>query len=89
MAFVGHLLTGSDGFLATWRERLVEPQMASLTAYFERGAAAGVFRSDVDYARIVEFILGGLVVGDALHDGLDPDWSRGTAAVLWPAIAAR
>lgn len=85
--FVGNLLTGSDGFLAIWRERLVEPQMAEFASYFDRGVAAGVFRPDVDYGRIIEFILGGLVVGDALHGGLDEDWSRRTASALWPAIA--
>lgn len=85
--FVGNLLTGSDGFLTVWRERLVEPQMSQLASYFDRGVAVGDFRPDVDYSRVIEFILGGLVVGDALHGGLDPDWSRGTAATLWPAIA--
>lgn len=86
--FVGHLLTSSQSFMDTWRKRLVGPQMASMTSYFQRGVDEGVLRSDVRYELIVEFILGSLVVGDALHGGLPRTWAHDVAVTLWPSIAA-
>lgn len=86
-AFVGHLLTGSQAFMSTWRERLVRPQMAAMESYFRRGVEAGVLDPKVKYELIIEFILGSLVVDDAMHGRLSKTWSHDVAVTLWPTIA--
>lgn len=86
-ALLGRVLTGSEASMSEWRDTLIGPQMRTLRAYFTRGVEEGTVRSDLDVTLVVELIVGGLVIDDALHGTVPEDWARRMAALLWPRIA--
>lgn len=86
--FLADLLIGTDPAVATWRDKLVRPEMDTLSQLFSRAVADGVLNPDADYGLIIELILGGLVVGGAMHDGVPDSWAHDLAVTLWPLLSA-
>lgn len=84
--FLADLLVGTDDVVAIWREKLVRPEIDTLSQLFSRGVDDGVLSPEVDYRMIIELILGGLVVGGAMHDGVPESWAHDLATTLWPLL---
>lgn len=89
LAHVAELLTADEEFLCHWREKVVSPWLANLRGYLARGKAEGVLDPDVDYAVVIEMILGGMVICDALRGGVPDDWATGVVDTIWPRIHRR
>ncbi|MFZ1489862.1 MAG: TetR/AcrR family transcriptional regulator C-terminal ligand-binding domain-containing protein [Ilumatobacteraceae bacterium] len=85
---LGVLLASDDEFITVWRERLVSPRLDAISAYFAGGVAAGVLRDGVDHRLVIELLIGGAAIGEALRGGLPDDWADSVAALLWPQICA-
>lgn len=85
--FLADLLVGTDDVITIWRDKLVRPEMDTLSQLFSRGVDEGVLSPDVDHGLIIELILGGLVVGGAMHDGVPDSWAHDLATTLWPLLA--
>ena len=86
-AFVGHLLASDEDFMVTWRQKIIKPRLDLLRDFFDRGVAEGVLDGGVDYQMVTEFILGGVVMCDALRGVVPQDWAASAVAILWPTIA--
>lgn len=84
---MAHLLTSKDESVHPWRSKIAAPYRQALKDAFLRGVEAGDLRDDLSYDRVVEFILGGMVVSDALVDPLPDNWAHEAAQILWPRIA--
>jgi AcrR family transcriptional regulator len=85
--FLGDILVRTDDYVAVWREKLVRPEMDTMSELFAQGVADGVLREDANYSLVVELILGGLVAAGALHHGVPDEWAHDMAATLWPLVA--
>lgn len=88
-AFVGNVLASEEDFIVSWREQIVKPRIDALHEFFARGIADGVLSPDVDYQLLAEFIMGGMVMCDALRGDVPDDWADDVVATIWPAIAVR
>lgn len=87
-AVVGQLACGDEELTTQWRQRLVEPRLARLQTYFERGVAAGDLREDADFRVVVELVLGGAVFAEVQRGSLPDGWTERVVAQLWPGISA-
>lgn len=87
VAAFGAIMAAPGLDLQLWREGLVEPLVAQLTAYFRDGVQAGVFTPDNDHDQLIDLILGGLFIADARHGQVPDGWVAGLAELLWERIA--
>jgi AcrR family transcriptional regulator len=86
-AFVGHLLASDEDFMVAWRQKIIKPRIDLLRDFFARGVGEGVLKADVDYQMVTEFILGGVVMCDALRGKVPQDWAISAVSILWPIIS--
>lgn len=88
LSLIGGLLVGEQTDLEELHARVVTPNIEHLRKYFRAGEAQGAFRTGMDYEQLVEMIIGGLFVGDALRDELPSCWATDLVGLLWPMISA-
>lgn len=84
---VGSILMDASELLKESRERLVSPSVDALREFLDRGVDEGVLSSSIDKDQIVEIIIGGLVVSDALRGDVPDEWGYDLARMLWPVIS--
>lgn len=85
---LGHVLASSSQSMRTWRDTIFATHREILRSAFRKGVAAGALKADADYDRVIELIMGGLVISDAMLDAPASGWAHQTAALLWSGIAA-
>lgn len=87
LGLIGGLLSGEHTDLEELHARVVTPNIERLRKYFRTGEAQGAFRAGLDYEQLVEMIIGGLFVGDALREELPSGWATDLVGLLWPMIS--
>lgn len=87
LAFMGQLLTSKDESMRSWRTKIAGPSRQALKDAFAKGVAAGDLRDDLNYDRVVELILGAMVVGGTRAEPMPASWAHEVAEVIWPRIA--
>lgn len=85
-AMVGTLLASEEAVAHLWRDNSITPTLGTLRDYLEAGVRQGVLRPEVDYALVLEMVLGGMVLCDALRGDVPDDWADDVVATLWPVI---
>lgn len=84
---LGMLLAGDQTVTRAWRDTVVTPHLEAMGAYFARGVDRAGFAREVDYALIIETIIGGLVACAALRGEVPGTWASGIVDIVWPVIA--
>lgn len=86
---VGVLLTSAKSSLQDWSDRVVSPSLDALKKFFAVGVSTGELSASVDYDQIIEMIIGGMIVSDALRGDVPDEWGEELASLIWPVISAK
>ncbi len=84
---IGGILGSPRSEIQEWRDRIVGPSLARLRVFFQKGVTRGVLRPDVDYEQLLEMVIGGMFVSDALRGELPEQWSPTLVNLIWPMIS--
>lgn len=84
---IGGILGSRRSELDEWRDRAVEPNLARLRTFFDQGVETGVLKPGIDYEQVVEMVVGGMFLSDALRGTVPENWSPDLVALIWPTIS--
>ncbi|MDR2973947.1 MAG: TetR/AcrR family transcriptional regulator [Propionibacteriaceae bacterium] len=83
----GRLLSRSEDLLDTWRKLVVQPRIDAVADFFTAGVSHGALRPDVDYAALVECLVGGIVMCATMRGNVPDDWADHVVGTIWPVVA--
>lgn len=86
-ASIGSMLSPDHETVTRWRAKLFLPHMEQLLAYLQRGVRDQILSPNLDYVLVVDMIMGGLLVGDAMRAELSLTWAENTVNTIWPLLA--
>lgn len=83
------LETDDPEFADAFRQYALAPRLRLLQQVFQDGVARGELRSDVDYERVGDMLIGSYFARCAIEGRVGGDWSRSVVALILPSIALR
>jgi AcrR family transcriptional regulator len=89
LAAVGRILASDAALSRRWNDKVIAPRIDAVRDFLAQGVREGLLAPDVDYDRIVEMIIGGMVIGEALRGELPRGWADKVVGTLWPLIRRR
>ena len=89
LAAVGRILASDAALSRRWQDKVIAPRIDVLRQFMVQGVREGLLSPEVDYERIVEMIIGGMVICGALRGDLPRDWADQIVETVWPIIHRR
>ena len=89
LAAVGRILASDADLSRQWQDKVIEPRIDGLRQFLAQGVRKGLLAPEVDYDRIVEMIIGGMLVSNARRGELSYEWAEEVVNTLWPLIHRR
>jgi len=89
LAAVGRILASDAALSRRWQDKVIAPRIDLLRQFMVQGVREGLLSPEVDYERIVEMIIGGMVICAALRGDLPHDWADQMVETVWPIIHRR
>jgi len=89
LAAVGRILASDANLSRQWQDKVIAPQIDGLQQFLAQGVREGLLAPEVDYDRIVDMIIGGMLVSNARRGELPHEWAEQVVNTLWPLIHRR
>ncbi len=86
LASVGRILASDEVGPREWRDRVVTPRLHAIGEYFAHGVQNGALNPDINYEMIIEMVLGGMIIRDAVAGDVPDNWANDIVHTLWPLV---